>query len=601
LPGVIGIVTVLVFLPLLRNGFVAWDDEPNLLDNPNYRGFGWNNLQWMFTTFHHSLYRPLTWMSLAFDHALWGMDPAGYHLTSILIHAVNAVLLFYLIERLLEAGDAAVKPQTVPMKIAAGVGALLFAIHPLRVEPVAWISARNDILSATFFLLTLIFYLRYAFAEGSTRRTWLGASIAAYACSLLAKASGIGLPVVLLILDWYPLRRFGRRSSTPRLGWKLIWEKLPFVVLAAGAALVAVLAKYEAGSMAAVGIYGFGARAVQSAYGLWFYIYKTFLPVELSPLYQVPVDFSGTESWAIAGASLITIMAVSAFLLRERWPAVWASFLFYVVILAPFLGILQSGPQLVADRYSYVSCTSLSLLVGALFLYLWKAHGARFRQVHIALGSVAVMVLAVFSVVSWQQIPIWRDTESLWRHALAIDRESDIAHYNLGRVLARRGDRGAAMAEYREAVRIQPQDSDNHNGVGLLLALEGKYEESLTEFQKAVEINPRYAEGFFNLGRIYAIQRDFQKAEQNYREALRLQPEQAEIHLGLGNILMASGASAEAAEHLEQAVKLNPGLADAHTALARLLVAQGKKAEAEEHYQKALELLKSRATDTSRN
>ena len=604
LPGVIGVLTVLVFLPVLRNGFVGWDDEPNLLDNPNYRGFGWNNLQWMFTTFHHSLYRPLTWMTLAFDHALWGMNPAGYHATSVILHAVNAILFFYLTKLLIEAADAKVRERKLPLAVAAAMAALFFALHPLRVEPVAWVSARNDILSATFFLLTLISYVHYARAAtaGRSRRLWFAASVAAYGCSLLAKASGIGLPFVLLVLDWYPLRRFAKQTASAVPARRLIAEKLPFLLLALIFGWVAVVAKYEAGSMAAVDMYGLGARAMQSLYGVSFYLYKTLIPLNLSPLYQVPPDFSGTEDWVLAGAAFALAVGVTAFLLRKRWPAPWAALLCYVIILAPFLGVVQSGPQLVADRCSYLSTLGLNVLIAVLLLVSWPGHRRRsWGRPPAALLAASVVVLGAFSALTWQQIAYWRDTETLWREALAINNESDIAHYNLGRVLARRGDRDAAMKEYREALRIQPQDADNHNGVGLLLAVDGKYGESLEEFQKALQVNPRYAEGYFNLGRVYARQGELEKAAQNYREALKLKPDEAEVHLGLGNVFMASDAPVEAAEHFERAVQLNPRLADAHTALARLFAAQGKQVEAEEHYRKALELLKVRAAGASRN
>jgi len=602
LPSLVGLLTVLAFAPCVRNGFVAWDDEPNLLDNPHYRGLGWNHLQWMFTTFHHSLYRPLTWLSLAVDHALWGMNPAGYHATSVIIHAVNAILFFYLTKRLLEYA-APGEGLALRVKIAAATAAIFFAVHPLRVEPVAWVSARNDILSATFFLLTVIFYLRYADAQtmGQRARLWLAASVAAYACSLLAKASGIGLPFVLLILDWYPLRRFGRSTAAALPSIRLLQEKVPFLILAIAAGVTAVAAKYQAGSIAAVNIYGFGARVAQSLYGIWFYFYKTVLPLNLSPLYQVHADFTGTELWIMVGAGLAIALVGLAFGLRKAWPAVWAGFLCYLIILAPFLGIVQSGPQLVADRYSYLACLSIHVLIGAAVLLLWRGRRARLRPPPFPLIVGCVVVFTVLTTLSWEQLPHWRNTEALWRHALAIDNESDIAHYNLGRALARSGERAAALAEFREALKIQPADPDSHNNVGLLLAVQGNSAEALAEFRNALEVAPHNAEAFFNLGRVYARQGELQQAEQNYREALKLKPDEAEIHLGLANVLMASGASAEAGEHLRRAVELNPDLADAQTAFARWLAADGKTTEAEEHYRRALELLKSRVSSNPRN
>src|ERR1043166_1822243 len=269
-----GIATVVTFLPTLQTGFVNWDDQTNLLDNPNYRGMTWTNLHWMFTTFHHSLYRPLTWVSLALDYTFWGMNPAGYHLTSLALHAVNAILVYLLIQRLLALRYKDSAPtKGLSSKIPAALGALLFAVHPLRVESVVWISARNDVLSAFFILLTIIFYLQYGKRDERERSRygWFAAALVVYAFSLLSKASGITLPLVLLVLDVYPLERLGKNGWFGQAARKVWYEKLPFLLLALIAGVVAFLAKYELGSMASVQSYGLSARTAQSLYGLVFY------------------------------------------------------------------------------------------------------------------------------------------------------------------------------------------------------------------------------------------------------------------------------------------------------------------------------------------
>ena len=625
--------TAIAFFPTLQNGFVNWDDYENIVNNPHYRGLGWSQIGWMFTTFHHSLYRPLTWISLGLDYILWGMNPLGYHLTSILLHAANAVLFFYLAQRLLTlCHRTAVPGRDLPVRIAAGFAALIFAIHPLRVEPVAWVSARNDLLSAFFFLLTVIFYLEYARRKVNDEYRsghWFAAAVAAYTCSLLSKASGIMLPLVLLVLDVYPLGRLGKRGWFRPAVRKVWWEKLPFFFLAVITGLAAVAAKYEAGSIASVENYGFSARAAQSLYGLLFYIWKTLLPLKLSPLYQVPPDFTGSEPWALASASWAAILFVILFVLRTRWPAGLASLLCYVAILAPVLGVLQSGPQLVGDRYSYLSCMSWALLAGGGLVHLCQLSlSGRFAsRIAIPVTGFAALALVGLGALTWRQTQIWKDSERLWTHALSIQKESSYAHNNLGIALAEQNRLDEAMAEFREVLRIDPQDADGHHSLGNALARKGRLGEAVEQFHEALRIRPDHAKAHYDLGTALARQGELDNAVLHFRQAVRYDPRNASAHYNAGRILLEQRQLEEATDHFRQALRIDathmkaryylavalagmgdfgaadkefrealrvePNLAEAHAGLARALSAQGKKDEAVQHYQEAVRLLKS--------
>jgi hypothetical protein len=304
------------FLPVLGNGFIPnWDDRTNFLDNPWYRGLGPAQLRWMFTTFHAGHYIPLTWLSLGLDYLLWGLDPAGYHLTSLLLHAATALAFYFLARRLFRL---ALPPATSPaaLRWGAATAALLFAVHPLRVESVAWATERRDVLSGLFYVLALLAYLKMVEAEPGRRRGLHLASLALFVCALLSKSITVTLPVTLLVLDVYPLRRLGGPA-----GWRAPrpWlEKLPFFALSAAAAAVAFAALLPLGNARSVADMGLGIRTFLSVYGLAFYLFTTVAPLDLSPLYPLSVTVTWMHFAVVAGITLVAV------LMHRRWPALTA-------------------------------------------------------------------------------------------------------------------------------------------------------------------------------------------------------------------------------------------------------------------------------------
>ena len=635
LAAVIALLSFVVFLPGLSNEFVNWDDYETLVNNPQYRGFGWSQLGWMFTTFHMGHYQPLSWLTFAFDYWLWGMNPLGYHLTNLVLHSVNAVVFFFLGRRLLSYAVRLTNDRNeLYINLSAGLAALFFSVHPLRVESVVWVTERRDVLSGLFFLLTLYGYVRaHANADGKSRPSWLAFSLTAFVFSLSAKASAITLPLVLLLFDVYPLHRLAgtwRSWFTPDAK-KILWEKLPFALLAILFAIIAIFAQQSAGALRPVQQYSISYRVGQAVYGIIFYLWKSIIPLNLSPLYELPYDFEVWVGIFLFCAGAVLAISAALFLLRRRWPAVLAAWVFYLIVLAPVAGIAQSGPQLVADRYSYFSCMSWAVLLGGGFLYLLNSLDARLGRHSVLIAALPVpgVVLIILVFLTWMQTQVWHDTRSLWNHVIAVAPESSVAYYNLGRIaenegqlaeglelyrralrnnplnadahynlarlLAKQGEQSEAIAHYRDVLKIRPNDADAHNNLGLLLAARGETAAALDEFHRALQIDPKYAKAFFNLGRALARQNELDKAIESYRQALSISPNEVEILLVLADALARQEKFAEAVMHLQKAITLKPEIPDIHVALARALAAQGKRDEAEKHYQEALRLLKAKS------
>ena len=589
MPLFVFLLTFAAFLPVLQNGLLNWDDEDTLLLNLNYRGLGWSQLRWMFTTFHMAFYGPLTWMTYGLDYILWGENPAGYHLTSLVLHALNAAIFYFLSLRLLSrtlsgSGGTA----NFALKMSAGVSAMLFAVHPLRVELVAGASARPHLLAGLFLLSSVLCYLRYATASDAdrSRPSRLAASIGFYGLSLFALMGlGMTLPVVLLVLDVYPLRRLGGPS-----GWfgSAVWpvwrEKLPFIVLALGAALIGGAAKQHAGALTPLAAYGVVDRLAQSFYGIAFYLWKSALPLNLSPLYELPVPFNPWDRPFVIGAAATLTVTTFLFLARRRWPAALAGWACYVILLLPVLGVAQSGPQLVADRYSYLSCLGWALLAGAGVLFGWRT---RWRSWVV---PVCAGVLVLLGNLTWRQAQVWHDSERLWTHVLATTPQNSIAHNNLGAVLYKRGELEEAMAHYRQALRIRPNNEDAHFNLGVVLAGYGELEEAMEHYRKAFQLRPDYADAHYNLGTALEQRGRSEEAMEEYRQAVRIDPAHELAHYNLGNALYVRGELEEAMIHYRQAVQLNPRNASAHNNLAGALYVRGALEEAMIHYRQALQL-----------
>jgi tetratricopeptide (TPR) repeat protein len=581
-PLLIALVTFAAFLPTLGNQFVNWDDGKNLLDNPHYRGLGWTQLRWMWTTFHMGHYIPLTWMTLGLDYLLWGMQPLGYHLTSLLLHAANAVVFYFVAARLLglavpHPGDAG----HLRLAVSAGFAALLFALHPLRVESVAWATERRDVLSGLFYLLTLLVYLRACERE-ERYRWWYAGSVALFVCALLSKSMAVSLPVVLLIVDVYPLRRLGGARGWGRSARLVYLEKIPFVVLALAASAIAFLALTRLQNMSSLDDLSVPDRLAVSAYGLSFYLWKTVAPMNLSPLYELRAVNSSATAFLLSYGAVLTLTAL-AWVLRRRVPGLPAAWLAYVVILFPVLGLFQNGPQIVADRYAYLAGLGGAIWAGAGLFHYWS-------RLSFFLPGAALCILLGLAALTWTQAQVWHNSERLWTHALAIDPNSPVAENHLGAALARQGNSAEAIDHYRQALKIRPAYAEAHSNLGHALAEQGRLAQAIEHFREALKIRPGYAEAHNDWGLALARQGKLPEAIEHYQQGLRITPDHPEIHYNLGHAAAEQGRLAQAIQHYEQAVKINPDFADALNNWGAALARQGKLAEAIERYREALRI-----------
>ncbi|HEU4440202.1 MAG TPA: tetratricopeptide repeat protein [Methylomirabilota bacterium] len=532
-----------MFWPTLGHEFLDWDDDRNLVNNPAFRGLGWANLRWMFTTTHMGHWIPLTWLTFGADYVLWGMKPVGYHLTNLLLHTAAAVALYFVALRLLRVATAG--GEAAP-RLGALAAALFFSIHPLRVESVAWATERRDVLSGLWFLLAVLTYLVAVDRSGVRRRRWLAGSVACYALALMSKAIVMTLPAVLLILDIYPLRRIDRwRAWATAEGRRALAEKVPYAALAiAGAGMAIYALRTHAQEMLVP--QPLESRIAVALYGVAFYAWKTFVPFPISPLYQLPARVDPAAPAMLASAAAVLAVTVLLVWQRRRWPAGLAVWLSYLVLLAPVSGIVQSGPQLVAARYSYLACLGGALLAGA--AVWWLARRARLAG-SAWRGAVAgaVVVIAGFAglgALAWRETHVWRDSETLWAHVVATDPASSIAHNNLGFAYLQQGRLDEAERETLAALRLDPEWELAHANLavvllrqgklaeagearvqlGYMLLKHGKYEAAVDLFQKEVASRPGDAGAHNNLGAALLLRGQVGPAIGQFEEALRINP-----------------------------------------------------------------------------
>ena len=487
-PGLaVATVTALAFSRSVGLGFVAWDDEILLASNPAFRGLGWEQLRWMAENALLGHWVPITWLSFALDHAVWGLRPAGYHLTNVLLHAVNAGLVYALAAQLLH--KATVWPPGV-CRLGALAAGLLWGVHPMRVEAVSWLTGRRDVLSGLFLLLTVLAYVR-ATETGDRRGRWLLASLLAYALALGSKAVVMVLPAALAALEWYPLSGLGGRQRDGHGRWRVgAWSRLaPFGVLAALAAVVSYVTQGRGSGVRALGI----AEWLGTLTGtLGIQLVKALLPVGLSPLYEMPplVDLSAPRYWVAALAVAMIIVAVMG--LWRRWPAGLVAWAWFLAFLAPVTAMAHAGPQLTADRYSYLPALSLSVLAGVLVAA--SARAARSARAPAGAGAIVALttlaLLAGLAGRSWQQQGIWQDKGTLWAHAVRVTPECVRCHVNLGNWLGEQGRLTEAITHYDRALELDPRRVELHTNAGLALVRLGRPGEAVSRYESVLARYP---------------------------------------------------------------------------------------------------------------
>ncbi len=598
IPGVIFLLSIFSFLPTLQNEFINWGDQDHLVENSRYRGLGWSHLVWMFTTFYMGHYQPLSWVTLGLDYLMWGMNPGGYHFTNLVLHGVNAVLFYFVSFRLLNVEYSAMPgSQEMAMRLAAGMAALFFSLHPLRVESVAWATERSDVLSGLFFLWTILCYLQAVVGRGESgaRWRWMRLAYVFYSLSLLSKASVMTLPLVLLVLDVCPLRRLGAGAG----GWSgaglasVLREKVPFVMLALGAAVVAAFAQFQTGALATLQEHGLFARIAQSIYGLVFYLGKTVFPVDLSPLYELTMPLEWWNGRYMFAGFVVMVVSVGLFVLTRYWPAGVASWLYYVVMSAPFLGFVQSGPQIAADRYTYLTCLGWATLAGGGLYFLWRGRegGGIGKRSYQMSASLAAAVLVVMGVLSWKQAQLWHDSATLWSYVVSSRPNSALAKNYLGQALSEQGKFDEAIELYRGALQIKPRDKTIRYNLGNALAQQGRLEEAIGEFQQVLQIDGRSAKALYDLGTALAQQGKSAEAIDALQQVIKIDSGFAKAYYNLGAIFAKQGKSEQAIAQFRHAVRLDPAYGKAHYQLAFAQARRGEMGEAIEHYRQAIKLI----------
>ncbi|MEX2224528.1 MAG: tetratricopeptide repeat protein [Candidatus Rokuibacteriota bacterium] len=575
----IALVTIAVFLPVLQAGFLDWDDSINFLENPYYRGLGWQQLRWMLTANVMGHWIPVTWLTLGADFAVWGMNPFGYHLTNLLLHAASGALFYFISRRLL--GLAMPAASAGARSLGAVVAALFFALHPLRVESVAWITERRDLTSGFFFLLTILAYLKAHERLPDVRAGWRWAAVIFAALALASKAIVMGLPLALLILDVYPLRRLGPsvRDWVSGRAWPVWREKIPFVLLAGGAAAAAFLVQRSTGYLTPADPV---SRIGMVAYNVWFHAWKTVAPLNLGPIYELPVRVNPLELPYLLSAAGGLLITAALWLLRRQWPAGLAVWAFYLVMLAPVTGVVHTGNHLGADRNTYIPCAGFALLVGGFAsAVLLAGRRGMFRTpiVAMALGVVAVWIGGL-AMTSRVQASVWHDSETLWRYAIEVDPDCAICQHNLAIILGRRGDRAEGQALFERAIALRPDRSEFQGNYGLLLLEMGRRPEGLARLRYRLTHDPRDVNARVNLGITLIEDGLTGEAIAHLEHALRIKPDSVAGLNALGRAFLAEDRTEPARAAFERAIAVDPVDPIARLGLARAHLARGDRTAA---------------------
>lgn len=509
----------------------------------------------MFTAVHQNIYQPLAWLTYALDHALWGLNPTGYHLSSLLIHCLSATLFYFLARRLLGlAAPASNDKSSWFLPLASAFAALLFSIHPLRVESVAWATERRDVLCGLFYIASLLSYIN---APAEPRR-WPLVSFIFFILALLSKATVVTLPLVLLILDVYPLRR----TLTPRV----LLEKIPYF-LASLVMGLAVLEIMKGESIWTPRQFILSERAAHSAYSLAFYLGKTIFPFSLSPVYEVPLGFDPSQAiYSLCGV-LVILITVFAVFRRKDMPALLACWMYYLTCLFLMMGLILAGTQFVADRNSYLSCMGIPLLAAG----IWRGKLNRLQNTMFSWlpPALAIAALSFLAAATWRQTLVWRGPESLWTHALALNPDNITAHNNLGFHLAGQGRLAEAAAHFENALNLNPVCVNAQDRLIDLLQSNGDAGE-IAQQHHLLTINSACRNARGNWINARAALGYSQDALNYYRQLSILQPDNANVFNNLGMALQGTGQRRQAGESFRRALALDPGHVQARANLDRL-------------------------------
>jgi protein O-mannosyl-transferase len=613
---IIGI--IVVYLKVQKYDFVGYDDELYVTQNHYVqKGISLEGIKWAFTTFHSANWHPLTWLSHMLDCELYGLNPAGHHWTNVELHIANTVLLFILLFMMTGA------------LWQSAFAAALFAVHPLHVESVAWISERKDVLSTFFGLLSMAAY--YGYVKKSSAQYYLLA-IVLFSLGLMAKPMLVTLPFVLLLLDFWPLKRIQLpgdsqlKSEKPvedaiRRNCRIILEKIPLFVLAAGSCIVTFFAQKSEGAVLPIAALPLKYRIENAVVSYVKYVFKAIWPQKLAVFYPHPGNT--LPSWQIAGAALLIVIACyGAILAAKKSPYILVGLLWYLGTLVPVIGLVQVGDQAMADRYTYIPLVGIFIIVswGAWDLLNARLRGRRSevgdpvfalrampgkqrseilsgvsgffkkrRSQKIYLGISAAIILVALASKTFLQLNTWKNGITLFEHAVSVTRDNYQAENNLGTAYASK-DLDKAVFHYKAALKINPRDAMALYNLGTIYEKKGQLDRAISYYLKALRINPDCAGALNNLGMAFYDKGNYDRAALFFKSALKTKSKHADARINLANVLFLQSKPDEAILQYQKIIQTDPENADALYNLACVLASQNKINEAVHHYNEALRI-----------
>jgi len=557
------VITFAIYWQVGSHPFLNLDDPAYVTENLHVSsGISGTNIAWAFSSVEAANWHPITWLSHMADVQIYGLNPRGHHITNVIIHSISTLLLLLLLVRF-----------TGSLWKSAFVAAL-FALHPLHVESVAWISERKDVLSAFFGFLALLFYSEYAKKTGAGSYSSFSLqpsafslqpssvlyllTLVSFVLGLMSKPMLVTLPLVMLLFDFWPLDRYrgeelgqGVSQLTAR-ALALIKEKIPFFVCSLISGIITIYAQHKGGAVASFKINSFSARIENANVAYLKYIGKTLWPQDLAILYPMPLSFPFWQ--VICSLSFLLLVSILVVRIRGRFPYLPVGWFWFIITLLPVIGIIQVGSQSMADRYSYIPVTGLFIMAAWGVPDLMK--GMQYREKILALLATVVIVASI--VLTWRQLSYWQSNISLYRHSHQVAPGSFLVHNNLGLNFAKEGNLEAAINEYREAIRLNPGDPDSHGNLGLVLAERGELDAAVRECQVALQLSPNNTKWHYNLGFALDKRGNLEAAIYEYREAIRINPSNSKAHNNLGVALVSKGELDAAILEYQAALQIAP-------------------------------------------
>ena len=570
------VVTLAVYWQVQDNDFVHYDDGVYVTENTHvHKGVTFDGLTWAFTSSHASNWHPLTWISHMIDCQLYGLNPRGHHITSLLFHVANTLLLLLILVRMTGA------------LWQSSFVAALFALHPLHVESVAWVAERKDVLSTFFMMLTVWAYILYV-KKREVRRYLL--VVLFFVLGLMSKPMLVTLPFILLMLDFWPLGRLCHIHETrnvvtdqhtdERLGiFRLLWEKVPFFALTVVSSIVTFIVQERGGAMKVLNPYSLQTRIINAFVAYIEYIVNMIWPVELAVLYPHPGNSLPLWKGVVAGLALVLITILVIRKAREI-PYLAVGWLWYVVTLIPVIGIVQVGSQAMADRYTYIT------LIGLFVIIAWSANDllSKWLRRKIWLGTLAAIILPVLIVLTWKQVQYWENNITLYEYTLKHTSNNVIIHNNLGTALYKQDRTEEAVEHYLQALQLKPDHAKAHNNLGLAYGDSGMHEEAIKAYKRTIRIDPDFAKAHYNLGNAYYDLGMHKVAIESYKQTVRIDPDYAKAHNNLGLVYGKSGKLKEAIEAFKQAIRIDPDYTETHYNLGYAYVLSNDRDSALEQY-----------------